>query len=324
VYTILSEYIAKWRWPSRVGGDHLSEIFAEGRKEKHRKAERIKCQASDMLSMMPIITLFAINVLMKLGLNIKAECNAWIALADLVEMVIASGRITISPDKLRAAVESFLSRFVDAWGFDWMTPNFHWLLHFGDMLWAFKCLLMCFCLERKHRSPKRYAGELTNISKNSSESLLMEVTSHHFGQMQSPDSFDFSIGLVHAKKLSAAAERVVTRELTIDCSMHDVRHSQVMRFSLVASCAKHDIVLFKHDGSITAGRVHMHLSVDAVPVSLVTVFELVKLHSGTGYAVWRNTDKSILIEAHTIIDVLITSDMPDDLMGSIVPIEFRS
>jgi hypothetical protein len=323
VYAILSEYIARWRWPSRIGDDYLADIFSKERRDKHRKAKHIKCQASDMMSLMVVVTLFATSVLMKLGINITDECNAWIALADLVDIVIASARIKIEPSKLHTAVETFLERFTAAWGFDWMTPKFHWLLHFTRMLVRFKCLLMCFCLERKHRVAKRYATELTNISKNSSASLLMEVTSHHFSQLEAPASFDFSVGLIDAKKLTKAAQRALARELTLDCTVHDVMCSKVMRYSSLATCAKTDIVLFKHNGSMSAGLVHMHISVDDVPVSLVTVFELVKLHAGTGYAVWKKTDTSLLIEAHAIADVLVTTVLPNDMLGSVVPIEFR-
>ena len=67
----------------------------------------------------------------------------------------------------------------------------------------------------------------------------------------------------------------------------------------------------------------MHISVDAVPASLVTLFKLEQLHKGSGYAVWRKTDQSVLIEADAIIDTLVAAYLPNDLMGSVVPIEYR-
>ena len=170
---------------------------------------------------------------------------------------------------------------------------------------------------------KRCATDLTNTFHNSSESLLMEVVSHHFGQLQSPTSFDYSVGLVGPRAISKAAKCALYRDLALDCSTHEVMYSRVMRYSAEATCAKNDIVLFKRNDSNIAGVVHMHLSVDAVPVSLVTIFELVQLHAGTGYAVWKKTDTSVLIEATDIIDVLITTQLPDGRLGSIVPLEFR-
>jgi hypothetical protein len=67
----------------------------------------------------------------------------------------------------------------------------------------------------------------------------------------------------------------------------------------------------------------MHLSVNAVPVSLVTVLELVKLHDGSGYAVWKKAANRYSHRAHTMIGAPITTNLPYDLLGSFVPIEFR-
>ncbi len=47
IYNALSDYLAKWNWPSRIDGEHLPSIFVEARRDKHRKAKHIKCQASD-------------------------------------------------------------------------------------------------------------------------------------------------------------------------------------------------------------------------------------------------------------------------------------
>ena len=83
-----------------------------------------------------------------------------------------------------------------------MTPKFHWLLHLWKQLQRSHALLNCFCLERKHRVPKRYAGELTNVNKLSSALLLMEVTSHHLGQLMQLDAFECGVGLVGSSPAS--------------------------------------------------------------------------------------------------------------------------
>ena len=115
------------------------------------------------------------------------ECAAFLALVDVIELIVASSRVAVQPQKLLTAVERFLQYFKDAWGCEWMVPNNHWLLHAWRQLANNNKLLSCFCSERKHRVPKRDATDLTNISKNSSRSLLMEVTSHHLGQLSDAD-----------------------------------------------------------------------------------------------------------------------------------------
>ena len=44
-YTAFSDYISKWSWPNRLNGAHLAEIFEASRKDKHREATHIRCQA---------------------------------------------------------------------------------------------------------------------------------------------------------------------------------------------------------------------------------------------------------------------------------------
>ena len=64
--------------------------------------------------------------------------------------------------------------------------------------------------------PKRYATELTNISKQNSKSLLMEVTSHHIGQLSQPDAFAFDVGLVKVTRASKKVKQLLAAELDLD------------------------------------------------------------------------------------------------------------
>ena len=75
---------------------------------------------------------------------------------------------------------------------------------FGGHLKKWHILLNCFVLERRHRIAKRYATELKNISKDASQSLLMEVTSHHLALLRSPKVFNYAVGLVGGKPASVS------------------------------------------------------------------------------------------------------------------------
>ena len=51
IYNVFADFIAKWSWPGRISNSaHLHEIFRGDRRDKHRVAQQIKAQASDMLS----------------------------------------------------------------------------------------------------------------------------------------------------------------------------------------------------------------------------------------------------------------------------------
>ena len=153
VYNVFSEYISKWTWPGRINDSHLHAIFTENRRDKHRKAKHIKCQASDGLSLVCVSALFVVMVLSKLesmGVireGCSKECTAFLALVDVIELIVASSRVAVQPQKLLTAIERFLQYFEDAWGCEWMVPTIHWLLHLWRQLANNNMLLNCFCLE---------------------------------------------------------------------------------------------------------------------------------------------------------------------------------
>ena len=176
------------------------------KKEKHREAQHIKCQASDMLSLMPVINMCCLHVLVPLGCCMPAV-TAFMALAHLVQCLWCSGRSSLTPATLDAMVEDFLSKYGTAFGFQWMTPKFHWMLHLGDHLSKFGFLVNCFCLERRHRVAKRYADELKNISKSTGDSLLMEVSCHHLSILHDTGSCNFEVGLRDARPASKKVKK---------------------------------------------------------------------------------------------------------------------
>ena len=112
----------------------------------------IKCQASDMLSMMPVIALYCHLALMPIC---PKACRSFLALADVVEFLWAAGRSTLEAPALDALVEKFLALYVDEFGWEWLTPKFHWLLHFGDQYVKRQMLPNCFVLERRQRIPQK-------------------------------------------------------------------------------------------------------------------------------------------------------------------------
>ena len=91
----------------------MHEIFSEDRKDKHRAAKRIKCQASDGLSLVLLTVVFINRVLRKLGVANKVQCDAFIAFARSVELIQCSAKSTVTPAQLLQAVELFLELFAE-------------------------------------------------------------------------------------------------------------------------------------------------------------------------------------------------------------------
>ena len=61
IYGELEVFLKEWAYPGRVHGTHLSDIFSAPK--KHRDAQHIKCQASDMLSLIPVLAMWCQSVL---------------------------------------------------------------------------------------------------------------------------------------------------------------------------------------------------------------------------------------------------------------------
>ena len=135
IYETFQEYASHWKWPKRLNAHRLEDVFGRSRRDKHRKAQRIKCHASDMLSLMPVLVAFTHQVLLRLG-TCDAECQAFLALAGLVDLVFSSAKmhVQVQPFMVLAAAHRYLDLFVAAFGMDWLIPKDHWPLHFADTL----------------------------------------------------------------------------------------------------------------------------------------------------------------------------------------------
>ena len=222
-------------------------------------------------------------------------------------------------------VEKFLQLFVDAFGFEWLTPKYHWLLHFGDHYRKFGMLLNCFVLERRHRIAKRYATDLRNTSKAANSSLIMEVTSHHLGLlMHSLHAFRYDIGLLDGRPPSKKVRKILTDMLDLsgDEEILVALHS---RFSAFGICKKGDVVLIKDDSSYIAGQVLLHASVSGVSISMVDAWILKSSNLAAGIAKWSTADATrLLIETSDVLDTVIhTKVHACSVVTTLIPPEFR-
>ena len=326
VYEVCGDYISKFVWPKWIHGAHLHDIFSTTRRDKHRAAKHIKAQASDMLSLVPVLALFTQTVLLNLDDNCHNECMAFLSLVQVIELIKTVFRVAVQPARMLATVENCLALCSAAFGFDLLTPKWHWMLHFHTQLEHTGTMLNCFCLERKHRAPKRYCTELKNISKHASRSLLNEVTAHHLGQLSKTDVFSFDVGLVDGKKVSARAKRelVATMALDGDIEQLEVKTALNSRYSALAACAKNDVVLVKEGNSFRAGKVRYHVSVNDEPFSLISLFTLQKHVRAASYAVWKASDDgATTLPTSAILDSVVYSKWADDVFCTLLPMEYN-
>jgi hypothetical protein len=324
VYTTFSDYSSNWKFPKRLHAAHLSEIFSASRKDKHRDAKHIKCQASDLLTLTPVLALFTRKVLLSFGVC-REECIAFLALADVVELILSTSRNKVTAPQLLGRVHRFLDTFVHAFGEDYMTPKYHWLLHLPECLLKFGLLLNCFVLERKHRCGKRYATDLANTSRNPSKSLLSEVLSHQLGLLQQPAAFDFEIGLVGGRAATPKARRLILQALGQEDDDDDliISVADESRFNQFGSCHRNDVVLVREGNSFRAGRVELHCSIEGEALSFINIWSLVSHEPAQGYAVWKQSDSAEVCFTSDIIDTISSVSLPDGNVGTLLPVDYR-
>ncbi len=116
VYESFSAYLSNWRFPGRLHATHLGDIFIAERRESHRKPHHIKCQASDLLTIMGPLAQFATHALQAAGVA-NLACLTLLCLVDLTDLIVATARIEVTPTMLQAEVQRFLAAYTAAFWF---------------------------------------------------------------------------------------------------------------------------------------------------------------------------------------------------------------
>ena len=322
VWDALEGYVTHWEWPARVGScTSLSDVFSSTRRNSSKQGGHIKCQASDLLSLYPVVAVFVMTVLVPTGVCAEA-CSALLALSDVLDFITAVPRTKIEPRILLEAVERFLALFASVWGWDKFIPKMHWLLHLPGVLQRCGTLLNCFVLGRKHSVMKRYATEMTIRNRTASRTLIREASAHQLSTMQDPWAWSFEIGLVRPRPASAALARTAIDmfDLPLGSRVHTAVES---RFSPVATCKRGDAVLFRSAGSLQAAIVRCHLECDSVAVAIVSPYSLVKADRKVGVAEWRSLPDDIAIEIDEVLDTVIWARIGAGRVRTIIPCELR-
>lgn len=322
VYDSFSMFLARWKFPARLQAAHVAEIFSDDRRDRHRAAKHIKCQASDLLTVLGVLCLYVQTVLQPLHIDDHA-CRAILSCIELAQMVVASSRVEVSPAVLLGVVHRFLAEFTVAFGFEFLTPKAHWLLHLPVALQRFGRLLNCFVLERKHRLPKRFATELKNTAHDASKSLLTEVVCQHLSQLV---NFDFStdVALVKGRPAPKTSRRLILNVLELDDAADlEVLTASTVRFNPLATCHQGDVVLLQTEEGISAGRIKLCCSVNGVCACILQRFSFLRRTPDTALVLWKVSDGLYeCFEADAILAAVEFCMYPGDTVGTLLPLEY--
>lgn len=319
VYDIVYDYLALWRWPRRIASSNLKDVFGKKRAFNSRRAQSIKCTASEGLSLYPVLAYFVQAVLQPSG-RCPDMCKAYLLLADVIDMLTAVPRGTVTPARLRRRVRAFLQGCEAAGWRSCMHPKFHWLVHLPRHLEQHGTLMTCWVHERKHRMVKRYGAEMCN-TRDYDRSILSEITCHHLSETTLPGTFSFDVALLEPHPASQRVRGFLKQELLID---QDFVVSAEARVSAFATCAQRDVVLVSVAGCLEAGEVLLHTEVGGIPCSLISFWTLREIDVAKGSAEWlTHASASRFVYTSSILHAAIHMTCRDGVARTLLPCDVR-
>ena len=318
VYEMFYDYIALWTPPMRVKAARAQDVFLPRRRKGNVKAGHFKCQASEALSTYALVAQLIQRTFLPAGVCVP-ECMAYIALTDCIDCFVSANRGLGSPAELLSAIERFLQLFDAAFGVDYMTPKFHWLLHYADHFSQFGLLVSCFVHERKHKQLKRYANDMRNTC-SFERSILHDCTCSHLSSLENGQSLHFEVGLIKPRKASKKVRDFLCEQLGID-ERHVFEMSSDCRYSPGGvSCVKDVVLVTSSDGiNVQAGQVWAHAAINGEPLSVVTLWECHGKNKAMGCADWVCSDDAHVVPASDIVDVLTWSRVSAEIIRTLLP-----
>ena len=330
IWEFVGQYVSEWQWPGVVASAKaLAECFEHKRRKSSRKAKAFKASASDGLCLYPVMALFVQRVLLKNGTASKCypQCVAFLALCDVLDMLLAVPLGVVTPQMLSGATDTFLQACVTSKWSDYMHSKFHWLVHMGRHLEKFRALYTCFVHERKHKVAKRYGNHIQN-TRNFEHSVLGEVLSHHLAELRSSESL--KIGECALQTPKPAKPKLVsflaeTLGPEVDVNAGNTYCSIAARILPAGLCWRRDVVLVKsaeRAGAMVAAEVWLHTSVDDVCMTLVNKLSPL---AGPGEQRWDSSQHSpILVATEDILATCVHTALVAGNIRIVVPWRLRT
>jgi len=285
VWDCMMGFVEHWKLPQVVDSSSVKAVFEPNRATSSRKAKRLKCTASQGLSLCPIMAYFFMAFILP---ACQPAVTAFVALCDLVDLLIVIPLGLCSPQQLRAQVDRFLMACADARWRDKMVPKFHWLIHLAKHMEDLGTLISCWVHERKHRIVKRYANDIQNTI-DFELSLLRQVVGHQLHELRDADNLRRRVGLINPGGCSKRLFQVLKNELKEpDLQLAEVKKAHCARLLCGSTCSAKDVVLVRSlDGlGFEAGRVMAHFEVVGEAMSLVAFWALASFDPLKGSAEW--------------------------------------
>ena len=292
VWSMLERYTQQWVLPAAWKCGHVHQLFDKKKTEKYKNNQKFACQASECLTVFPLVRHFLHTVVAKHGQCLEA-CEAFFATATVIDIIHQGGHHGLAtPAALLQAIE----KAIQTCPFRCCSLNqkWHWLLHLPDTLGRFQTLPSCFTCERKHKVISRFATPMV-ATKSFDKALLSQVLCQEISTLQEPDLFQAGAHLVDCHKVSKKTLAFLTT--LIQEKVEDVESSLVLKTTKGGPCHKNDVVAFANDNPnplpFQVGEVQLHLKINGVPCALLKVWKILEYTPSQQYATCSVVDDNL-------------------------------
>ena len=316
VYASLKGYVSRWFWPTRFKQARIDELFSNSKRSGNVKASSFRCSASEGLSLYAAIAHWALAVLP--ADTCPAEREAYTALCDVIDCLRAAAFTVVVGSTMLETIERFLALYDTAFGLEWSTPKFHWLLHFGDYADMFEGLITCWPLERKHKVPKEYGADVRN-TRIYERSVLHEVLGKHIAVLSREETFSFlRAGLFKPQKANQKVLNWLSVVLKIPSHLIECKMARNARQSTQIVCSIGDVVLYKTlEGDLEAGEVWNNLELEGELGVILQRWTFVS--EAHGAAIWNLTEDLNVVLSDQICDVLVWTKHSGEQAKTLLP-----
>ena len=259
----LCTFLAAWTWPRpnmKPWKTFENPMTDEG---------NLKCSASEILSLYPVIAMFVKQILQPLG-RYTDQVNSFLALCDVLDLLTSLNHgINVSADVLELTIIDHFQKYKAAYKDLLWVWKHHGCLHLADMLRRFKFLLALFTHERRHRLIKKFLhGRMTLQSFE--RGVIEELTCDHLYYLKIGW---LAVGLVNGS-CSRAKQNAQVREWYPHAISINV--SSDAHLAEVGTLHAGDVAFVRVDGRDEVCEIWFHFQVDQdEPHSLVSIW-----HSG--------------------------------------------
>ncbi len=307
-YSMIHTYLQEFHWPAQVGSLTGKDACCPKRAKSSWTAVEFRVTASEGLSLYPILANFmqALIANADTAAEVRQHVMCFLSLVSVVELIRRSGRGTVLPAQLTAALGVYLDAFRVLYCDSAMIIKFHYTLHLPMYLQRYGMLPSCFVHERKHRLPKRFANEVKNTKWNWDASVLREVTCFHLCHLDGIGALDVS--LTDARPCKKHLQALLQQEFNVPDGCVDVVFAtgREARFNQWEKCSRGDLCMVKSGDGVVIGRCGFHASVSCDGhVDMVSSFAAWHIESQSDRA-WKcsPTERQLMVLTQEVMCTL--------------------